>query len=148
MKLTRSRQPSPVDPAIAEFVGAAYFALEDNLERCGRLAGLRESGASSDEIRPEALAGARRIAYVSRMTWEAITSGFDPESVPQDLLPFQAFGALARLGYALVGLAEDDPEPEQLLSQAELDALTAQYGIEDWVEKCRTRTFSAPEDGR
>jgi hypothetical protein len=40
---------------------------------------------------------------------------------------------LARLCYALTALAEDEPEPETLLSPAELDGLLAKHGAEDWV---------------
>jgi hypothetical protein len=140
MKLRRGSKTPDVDPAIAQFVGATYFALEDNLECYTRLAELRDDGAAPSELRPEALAGARRIAYVSRMTWEAITHGYEPDSIPQDVFPFQAFGALGRLGYALAALAEEDPEPEQLLTTAEVNGLVAQYGIEEWFHNCRVHS--------
>jgi hypothetical protein len=139
MRLKRRSKPPRPDPKdVAPFVAGMYMALEENLERCGRLTQLRAEGAPADAFRPEAVKGAREIALVSRMTGEAILLGvIPPDAVSQDFMSFKAFGALGRLGYALQALTEEEPEPEQLMSQAELDGLFAQYGIEAWYDKLR-----------
>ena len=59
----------------------------------------------------------------------------DIRSLPKDILPRGVHGALARLAYALTALAEDDPEPEALLTEAELQGIAATSGIGDWVER-------------
>jgi hypothetical protein len=133
-----------MDPAIAEFVVHIYRVLEDNLERYRRLLEQRDAGASADEVRAEALEGARANAFISRMTFDGFQVRFDPDSVDQKLLPFQVFNALPRLAYALVGLAEEEPEPAQLLTLAELDGLLVQFELGDWIANCRAGSFSSP----
>ena len=61
----------------------------------------------------------------------------DVRSLPAGVLPMGVHSALARLAYALTGLAEEDPEPEVLLSQDAIHNLPHQYGIEDWVNRHR-----------
>jgi hypothetical protein len=132
MKLRRERPPV-LSETNGELLVTMYHAFEEGLERCARLTERREAGASAAEIRPEALETARWIAYVSRMLWEAILYLKLLESIPESRSPIEAMKVLARLGYGLLALAEEDPEPEALLSQAELDGLFAKHGIEDWV---------------
>jgi hypothetical protein len=104
----------------------------------------RDAGASAEEVRDEALEGARANAFISRMMFDGFQVRFDPDSVDQKLLPFQVFNALPRLAYALVGLAEEEPEPEQLLTLAELDGLLGQFELGDWIANCRAGSFSQP----
>lgn len=135
MRLGRKPQTPQVDPEFAQVVAGLHLAYEDNLERCARLTRLYHAGAPASDIRAEAQTGARRIAYVERVAFEAMAHLIDPRTLPQTVLPRGVHGALARLAYALAALAEPDPEPEALLTQDELDRLTHQYGIEDWVER-------------
>jgi hypothetical protein len=139
MNLRRRSQPAQLDPEFVEVIDGLYYAFEDNLERCFRLTELRRDGVAPDEFRDEALAGARRIAYVSRVVFLAMANLVPIESIPDGVLPFGVHGALARLAYALVALAEEEPEPEALLSPAELEGLAAQYEIETWVGLGRER---------
>jgi hypothetical protein len=133
--MTRGQKPqtTEVDPEFAEVIAGLYYALEDNLERCARLTRLYHDGATASERHEEALAGARRIAYVERICFEAMAHVVDVSSLPPGVLPMGVHSALARLAYALVALAEEDPEPEALLSQDAIHTLPHQYGIEDWV---------------
>jgi hypothetical protein len=132
-------QTPAIDPEFAELIAGLYYAFEDNLERCARLTRLRDAnvgtGANQDasELRQEALTGARRIAYVQRVVFEVITNVIDIRELPPGVLPMGLLSALARLAYTLQALAEEDPEPEALLSQDEIRALAHQYEIEDWV---------------
>ena len=138
-----SRRGKPQTPALdrefAQLVAGLYHALEDNLERCARLTGIHEDDSTSaTERRDEALAGAARIAYVQRVTFEALTNLVDIRELPPGVLPIGVLSALARLAYALAALAEDGrPEPEQLLTPDEIRDLPHQYAIEDWLERCR-----------
>jgi hypothetical protein len=126
-----------VDPEFAQLVAGLYYAFEDNLERCARLTRLYHDGATASELHEEALAGARRIAYVERVVFEAMAHVVDVRSLPPTVLPFGVHSALARLAYALTALAEDDPEPEALLSQDDIHGLAHQYEIEEWVTRHR-----------
>jgi hypothetical protein len=142
MKLKR-RAKSEFDPAFAGLIAAVYVAFEDNRECCSRLTALREAGAGAAELRPEALEAARDIAYVARVWWVALMDLNVRESIPDGALPIAALSALARLAYALVALAEEDSEPEALLSKAEIDGLAAQYRIEDWAQSMAERRAAA-----
>jgi hypothetical protein len=122
-----------VDPEFAQLIAGLYYAFEDNLERCARLTRLYHDGATTSELREEALAGARRIAHVERVVFEAMAHLIDIRSLAPGILPMGVHSALARLAYALTALAEEDPEPEALLSQDDLHGLAHQYGVEDWV---------------
>ena len=136
----RGQQPQPpaIDPEFAELVAGLYYVLEENLERCTRVTRQHHEGAITDEQRDEALTGAVRIAYVQRVAFEALTNLVDIRDLPPGLLPIGVLSALARLAYALTGLAEDsEPEPEQLLTQDEIAHLPRQYAIEEWLERCR-----------
>jgi hypothetical protein len=140
MRRGRKPQTPAIDPEFAEVVAGLYYAFEDNLERCARLTRLyHDAGAnpSATELRQEALAGARRIAYVERVVFEAMAHVIDVRELPPDVLPLGVLSALARLAYALQALAEEDPEPEALLSQDEIRGLAHQYEIEDWVTRNR-----------
>lgn len=151
MRLRRRHDNEEATRRLVEFgaplAAACWFALDDNLERCARLTRQRDEGAPAADVRDEALAGARRIAHVSRATFGVLTSGaIDPDDIPQHLFPLIVLDALARLGYALVGLAEDEPEPEQLLTAAELDGLLDQYGLRQWYDDRRAETKRGQED--
>jgi hypothetical protein len=138
MRRSGKPQPPAIDPELAELIAGLYHALEDNLERCARLTRLHDEGsARTTEHSDEALTGARRIAYVQRVTFEAITHLVDIRDLPPGVLPIGVLSALARLAYALTGLAEQRPQPEQLLTQDEIRDLPHQYAIEDWLQRCR-----------
>lgn len=148
MRIRRGSQTSQPDPAAAAvaapFIVALYQALEDNLTLCADLIERHAGGASGEDLRDEALAGSRRIAYVCRMTWEMLGSGaVDPAAISQEVLPYLAFEAIARLEYALVSLAEANPLPEQLLSLAEIEQLIDTYRIGDWMRDMRARQAKA-----
>jgi hypothetical protein len=142
-RVRRGKQPQTpaIDPEFAELIAGLYYAFEDNLERCARLTRLRDAGAAANadttKQREEALAGARRIAYVQRVVFEVITNVIDIRELPPGVLPMGLLSALARLSYALQALAEEDPEPEALLSQDEIRKLPQQYDIEDWLTRNR-----------
>jgi hypothetical protein len=137
--MRRGRKPptAEVDPEFAQLIAGLYHAFEDNLERCARLTRRHHDGASAGELHDEALAGARRIAYVERVAFEAMTHVIDIRTLPPGILPMGVHGALARLAYALTALAEADPEPEALLSQDAIQRLAHQYEIEEWVARRR-----------
>lgn len=137
MRLHRKPQTPEIDPEFAEVIAGLYYAFEDNLGRCARLTRLYHDGAHAGELREEALDGARRIAYVERVAFEAMAHVIDIRTLPPGLLPMGVHSALARLAYALAALAEDDPEPEALLNQGEIRGLAHQYEIEDWVTRNR-----------
>jgi len=138
--MRRGRKPQfpEVDPELAQLVAGLYFAFEDNLERCARLTRRHHDGAEADEVHDEALAGARRIAYVERVAFEAMAHVIDIRSLPPGILPMGVHSALARLAYALIALAEQDPEPEALLGADDIKCLAHQYEIEEWVTRHRT----------
>ncbi|HEY3728696.1 MAG TPA: hypothetical protein VGL51_16080 [Solirubrobacteraceae bacterium] len=138
MKLKRRNQPQ-VDPDFVELIAGIYYAFEDNLERCRRLTAEHRAGGVTTEQHREALDGARRLAYVSRVTFDATMNLGLTKQVSEEFLPVGVLGALARLAYALTALAEEECEPEALLTPAELNGLTAQYDIANWVEYCRSR---------
>jgi hypothetical protein len=139
MRVGRKPQTPEIDPAFADLIAGLYYAFEDNLERCARLTRLCHENATADatERRDEALDGARRIAYVERVVFEAMAHVIDIRSLPPGLLPMGVHSALARLAYALTALAEPHPEHEALLSQDDIDGLAHQYEIEDWVTRNR-----------
>jgi hypothetical protein len=137
MRLGRKPQTAEVDPEFAQVIAGLHYALEDNLERCARLTRLYYDGATASELHEEALAGARRIAYVERVCFEAMAHVIDVSTLPVGVLPMGVHSALARLAYALTALAEEDPEPVALLSQDAIHKLPHQYGIEDWVNRHR-----------
>src|ERR1700744_4879399 len=106
-------QTPAIDPEFAQLVAGLYYALEDNLERCARLTRQHQDGRATDaatdaaadaERRDEALEGAARIAYVQRVTFEALTNLIDIRQLPPDVLPIGVLSALARLAYALTAL--------------------------------------------
>ena len=146
MKLRRRPEPAPVDREFVELVNGLYFAFEDNLERCVRFNRLRHEGVPAAEYRAQALESARRIAYVSRVIFEVMANLMADKNIPESILPVGIYGALGRLAYALTALAEDEPDPEALLSPAELDGLAAQYEIEDWVARGRERNPDFPDE--
>ncbi|HTU98198.1 MAG TPA: hypothetical protein VMF14_20275 [Solirubrobacteraceae bacterium] len=141
-------QAPAIDPEFAELIAGLYYALEDNLERCARLTHQQhegDTGTDAHQRRVEALAGASRIAYVQRVTFEAITRLVDIRELPPGVLPIGVLGALARLAYALTALAEDgEPQREQLLTRDEIAHLPSQYAIEDWLQKRRVSNPSHP----
>lgn len=148
--MRRGRKPPTVevDPEFAALIAGLYHAFEDNLERCVRLTRLHhDGGAGARELQQQALAGARRIAYVERVVFEAMAHVIDIRSLPPGILPMGVHGALARLAYALTALAEQDPEPEALLSPGDLDGLAHQYAIEDWVTRHRAHNSTLKGSG-
>jgi hypothetical protein len=157
VKPSREPQTPAVDPEFAKVIAGLYYAFEDNLERCARLTRLQhENATTSDterkERQDEALAGARRIAYVQRVTFEAMAHVIDIRALPPGALPLGVLSALARLAYALTALAEPEPEretepgpePQALLTQDEIRGLAHQYEIEDWVTRARAHNPDLP----
>jgi hypothetical protein len=134
MKLKRERRLE-LEPEQASLLVSLYLAFDQGYGSCARLIEHREAGepALAGE-RAEALKAARTIAYVSRVTWESMVNLQLLERISDDRLsPLGALTVLARLAFALTAMAEDDPEPEALLSSAELENLVANHGIEDWL---------------
>ena len=147
MRSLRRTEPR-LAPDAAKVLASMYLALTENLSRAKRLTALREEGVEYELIRTEAVAGAQRIAYVSRVVWIAAMDQGLLDGLPDDLSPARPLGALARLGYALLALAEgetDPDEPTALLTPAELDGLPAQYRIEAWMQWWAERRAAAEE---
>jgi hypothetical protein len=133
MKLKREPRPE-LSREQAQLLAAVYMAFEEGMESCARLTQRREAGEPAAELRDEALEVARTIAYVSRAAFESVVHRKLLESIPDESRsPVKPLRVLSRLGYALSALAEDDPEPDALLSPEEVDGLVAKHGIEDWV---------------
>lgn len=136
MRLGRKgRAELELSAADAGVIVRIYVELESDIDRYARLLERREGGTPAAELRHEALERARGIAFVSRVAFEL--SGELHEGIPEHLSPDRALGALRRLAYALVALAEEDSEEEALLSREELDGLVAEYELEDWLDTCR-----------
>jgi hypothetical protein len=137
----RSEVPEPDEAAqddFAEAVAWLWRQIEENLDRCRRLTEQRQSAGSSNEGRDEALRAARELAYITRTVLGMVMFVMPAESIADGFLPPGVFGAAARLTYALVGLAEEDPLPEQLLTAGQLDLLVGQYELEPWFELFHT----------
>jgi hypothetical protein len=141
MRLRRRREPEIVPEHADEdsaLIAEIFVTLEAAIERYADLDARREAGECADELAPEALEMARRIGFAIRGCWEGmINLGLLGDMLPDRLSPVPALGVLARLGYALVAMAEEDPLPDTLLSPTELDGLFAKHEIEDWVQWCR-----------
>jgi hypothetical protein len=135
MKLRRGQRP-PVDEQALGVVAELYLVFVDSVALCGRLTEQRLTGMPVAEVRGHALAGARHVAYASRATLTAITEQELLDRLAPELDPSRVLAALARIGYTLVALAEDTPEPEALLTQSELEDLGTQFGIEGWLAHC------------
>ncbi len=138
MTLIRRRK-STEDSELLELVAQFFFAYVHNLEAYAEFYRNREAGHPLSAYRDAALYRARFGAYFSRVFFERgiAAQGFD--ELPDGWLPLDAFGAQARLVYALTAIAEDDPEPEALMTLEETAALTAQYGLTEWVGHWRGR---------
>jgi hypothetical protein len=145
MKLRRGQRP-PVDEEALALVAAVYVAFVDGVALCRRLTEQRFSGAPAAEIRRDALSHARYIAYASRVTVTAITADRLLDRLSPELHPTRVLAALARIGYGLVALAEDAPEPEALLTQSELQDLGTQFGIDAWLARIRQLSGKATEE--
>jgi hypothetical protein len=126
------RQPKPkLDPKFAPLLAELSLAYEDGMTRCYEVAAAEQI---DDELRTQALATACRIAYVSRVTWEAMLNLDLIDHIPENHNPVRALAASARLAYSLTATAEDDPEPQTILSIGELDGLPVQYELREWLE--------------
>jgi hypothetical protein len=145
MKLRRGQRPT-VDTEALGVVAELYATYLETTALCARLTDRRFTGTPLSELGPEALAGARRVAYASRGTLVAITDAQLQDRIPADLDPSRVLPALARVGYTLVALAEEAPEPDALLTPSELADLGSQFGIEEWLQRCRRLSGEAVED--
>jgi hypothetical protein len=146
MKLRRRQPPQELDPDFALTVASLWEAFEVNLDRCHRLTDLRQSGQSTSAARMEALVGAGNLAHLSRLVFRFIMLLVPLETIPEGYLPVGVYGAVARLTYALIALAEEEPEPEALLTTAELDGLVEQYQLQPWIEMWRNADADAKPD--
>jgi hypothetical protein len=135
MTLRRSSRPA-VDTAAVRAVADLYVTYLEARDTCARLVDLRLTGTPVQAVREEALSVARRVATMARLTFDAILEASLLERLPADLDPSGVFPALARMGYALVALAEEGPEPEALLTATELQDLGSQYRIDGWLARC------------
>ena len=135
MRLRKGRGEPQLTAEDAGLLIRIYLEFESNVARYGRLLEQREAGARASELRPEALAGARGIALVSRVAFQL--SAQLHEAIPEHLLPDRALGAMRRLAYALVALAEEGDERQALLTRDEVDGLVAEYDLEGWLADCR-----------
>jgi hypothetical protein len=146
MKLRRRAAAPEVDPEFLPLAVSMYFQLEEQLARCARLTGLAATGWLDAEARADALDGARAVALVQRSMFALmLTPRFAADTIPEYVMPIRVLGALARIGYALTALAEEDHEPEAMMTPAELDALPAQYAIEQWLTEFRARDGARTE---
>lgn len=134
MKLRRSRRQEPVAPEPDDFTFAinAAVILRDGLEGYRRLhAEWQERGGSSD-LCAAALTMARRIGAYFRL-------GFDSsgllERLPESHSPWVALAISTQLAFALVTLAQEEPDVVALLSPDELDALVREQEIDAWLER-------------
>lgn len=139
MRLGRKRERDAEPQLSSEDAGViirVYLEFESNIDRYRRLLDQREAGAAPAELRPEALAGARGIAFVSRVAFglsEELHAG-----IPSHLSPDRALGAMRRLAYALVALGEENEDSDPaLLTRDEVDGLVGEYELDDWLETCR-----------
>jgi hypothetical protein len=147
MKLRRGQQPA-VDAEAIGVIAELYVTYQESAALCARLVDLRFTGTPVSEVAPDALAGARRVAYAARATLVAITDAQLLDRVSAELEPSAVLPALARIGYTLVALAEEAPEPEALLTQSELADLGSQFGIEAWLERCSRLSGEPASDER
>jgi hypothetical protein len=142
MRLRRRAQPTEADQEIqdefSESVAWLWRQIEENLDRCRRLTEQRQATGSTSEARDEALRAARELSRITQVVIGTVMFVIPAESIPDGLLPPGAYGAAGRLTYALVGLAEEDPVPEQLLTAGQLDGLIGQYQLEPWLKMFRT----------
>jgi hypothetical protein len=144
MRLKRRREPEldrdeeEIADRNSALIAEVFVVLDQAMEVYADLSARSNAGASADELRPEALRTAREIAYIIRACWQGMLNlGLLGDSLPDGLAPAGALRVLARLGYALIALSEDDPLPDTLISPEELDGLFAKHDIEDWAKWCR-----------
>jgi hypothetical protein len=143
MKLRRRQPSQELDPDFSLTVASLWEAFEVNLDRGHRLTELRQSGQTTPAARMEALVGAGNLAHLSRLVFKFTMLLVPLETIPEGYLPVGVYGAVARLTYALIALAEEDVEPGALLSTAELDGLIKQYELEPWIEMWRNADADA-----
>jgi hypothetical protein len=138
MRLRRRTQPTRPDQEtrddFSEAVAWLWRQIDENLDRCRRLTEQLQRAGSTSEARDEALRAARELAYITQTVLGMVRFVMPAESIADGFLPPGVFGAAGRLTYALVGLAEEDPLPEQLLTAGQLDLLIGQYELEPWFE--------------
>ncbi len=134
-----SRRERREDSELLELAARFCFTYVHNLEAYEDIYGKREAGQPLSTYREAALYRARFGAYFSRVFFERSLTPQGFEELPEGWLPLRAFGAHARLVYALTAIAEEDPEPEALMTLEETTALTAQYGLAEWVAYWRGR---------
>jgi len=130
MKLRRHAEPT-FDPQFAPLIVALFFAYEEGLACCHEVAAA--DGQIDDELRRRALVRACRIAEIGRVVWEAMLNLDLLNRIPPEQNPVRALAASARLAYSLTASAEDDPEPETILTVGELDGLPVLYELRDWL---------------
>jgi len=138
MKLRRSRPEEPVAPTADDFTFSVDIAiiLRDGIEGYLRLyAEWEERGASAD-LRAAALTMARRIAAYSRLGFDTTR---DLNRLPESHSPWVAVAISTLLAFALVTLAEEEPEVATLLSPDELDALVREHEVDAWLERVLER---------
>jgi hypothetical protein len=131
MMMLRRQPKRTIDPQFAPLLAELLLAYEEGIARCYEVAAAKQI---DDELQRRALATACRIAYVSRATWEALLNLDLINHIPEKHNPVRAMAASARLAYSLTATAEDDPEPQTILSIGELDGLPVQYELREWLE--------------
>jgi hypothetical protein len=136
MPRRRPQSQPPVEDVAIGVIAELYATFLDSRTTCAQLIELRFTGTPVESVREEALAVARNVALVVRATMQALVDAQLLDMIPAELNPSRVLPAISRIGYALVALAEDAPEPEALMTVADLEALPAQYGIEAWLARC------------
>jgi hypothetical protein len=109
-----------------------YLELLTRYEQGERAADLREAALGAGRL----LATAQRTFYAGQLLDQDFLKGMS-----EDLSPTRAVFAIARLGYALSALADDDCVAPMLLTREETEGLYTQYNLEPWLAKIES-TYS------
>lgn len=91
MTLRRGQRP-PVDEQALGVVAGLSLAFVDTVALCRRLIEQRFTGTRVAEVRGDALAGARHVAYASRGTLSAMTAQELRDRLAPELDPFPCAG--------------------------------------------------------
>lgn len=142
----RRKPKPPVDPPFAPLVAELWLAYEEGVELCREVATAEDI---DDDLRKRALTCAVRIAYVCRVTMEAMLNLDLLDHIPADHNAINALGANTRLAQSLTLSAEeteDGPEPGTVLSIGDLDGLPVQYELRGPWLKALERSAAASKD--
>ena len=140
MKLLRHRQSQRViDSGDVDLLFYLFVLIRDGVPAYRALVDRLAEGEAADEIAPEALAWARRIAYAYTAASALIEHPSEPllERVPPELNPIRALSLLAHLTYAFCALTEEQIVDGAQMPPKELEGLVDHYDAADWIEAMR-----------